>query len=273
MKDDRSDDETRTGSFHRYSVNGHQTKNGKSRSPNLSRKKFKTDVIDFTEAKDEVVKYKKQQSVELVPRNLAQETYVSQLLDKRIRVTFALGPAGTGKTYLSVLRAIRAFKFNEVNRIVITRPAVGVQGENHGFLPGDLNKKMEPWLMPIMDVFHEFWSPMEIERMIENKIIEISPLMYMRGRTFKDCYLILDEAQNTTPEQMKMFLTRLGSNTKASITGDLNQHDQRKENGLLNFTNILKEKNSSMISYVQFGIEHIERDVIVKEILTMYGDE
>jgi phosphate starvation-inducible PhoH-like protein len=171
---------------------------------------------------------------------------------------------------LAVLQAINSLKNGDVSRIVITRPAVGVENENHGFLPGTLEEKMAPWVRPIMDVMEEFWSPKEILTMIEERVIEIAPLTFMRGRTFKDCYIIADECQNTTPEQMKMLLTRIGSGTRVSVTGDLDQTDHKKMNGLYDITMRIKAKSSRSISICEFQQCHVERDEVVKEILSMY---
>ena len=159
-----------------------------------------------------------------------------------------------------------------VSRIVITRPAVTVE-EDLGFLPGDMIKKMAPWTRPLMDVFEEYYSPKEISNMIEEGTIEISPLAYMRGRTFKDCAIILDEAQNTSPSQFKMALTRIGEGTRMFITGDLKQSDLRRENGLYDFFKKLEACSSHAISLTSFTRDDIERDPIVEEVLRCYGDE
>jgi phosphate starvation-inducible protein PhoH and related proteins len=153
--------------------------------------------------------------VELLPRNIAQETYVDALLEKRM--VFAVGPAGTGKTLLAVLRAIKALREGEVTKIILTRPAVSVD-EKHGFLPGDLNEKMAPWVLPIFDVFEEYYGLTESQKMLAEGVIEIAPLGFMRGRTFKNAYVIADEMQNATPDQTKMLLTRIGEGTNMVIT-------------------------------------------------------
>jgi phosphate starvation-inducible PhoH-like protein len=227
-------------------------------------------VINLSEARDDALKYKRSKQVTIIPKNTAQEEYVTQLADYNTRITFAIGPAGTGKTMLAVLQAINSLKNGDVSRIVITRPAVGVENENHGFLPGTLEEKMAPWVRPIMDVFEEYWSPKEIQAMIEERIVEISPLMYMRGRTFKDCYIVADEMQNATPEQMKMLLTRIGGGTRVSVTGDLDQTDHKKMNGLHDVTKRIKAKSSRAISICEFQACHVERDEIVKEVLSLY---
>lgn len=227
----------------------------------------------FQQANTFPFNYNRKSNVEIIPRNIAQETYVDQLLDPRIRLTVAAGPAGTGKTLLAVLAAIKALKEGSINRIVISRPAVSVD-EEHGFLPGTLNEKMDPWVRPIMDVFEEYWSPIELERMLENRIIDVVPLSYMRGRTFKNSYIIADEMQNATPNQMKMLLTRLGEGSYCSVTGDLAQHDRGYEiNGLKDFIDRLMQcEQSNSISIVQFHHRDIERDPVVSEVLAIYGD-
>lgn len=238
-----------------------------------NKRKSKSQVIDFAGAKDEAIRNKKQSQVQLIPKNLAQEDYVDMLCDDSIKITLAVGPAGTGKTLLAVLRAVQAYKRGECDRIVITRPAVSVD-EQHGFLPGDINKKMEPWMRPIYDIFEEYWSVADIQMMIEDRIIEVSPLAFMRGRTFKNCYIVADEMQNSTVEQMKMLLTRIGSNTKLSVTGDLKQHDRSYSlNGLKDFTERLTTCRHTGIAVCKFERCHVERDPIVEEVLNIYGEE
>ena len=208
--------------------------------------------------------------VEMLPRNTAQETYVEALLEKRM--VFAVGPAGTGKTLLAVLRAIKALREGEVSRIILTRPAVSVD-EKHGFLPGDLNAKMEPWTRPIFDVFEEYYGLQETKRMLEEGIIEVAPLGFMRGRTFKHAYVILDEAQNCTPNQMTMVLTRLGEGSSIIVTGDLNQHDRGyEENGLKDFLKRFP-KSDSDIAICKFERCHVERDPLVSKVLGIYGQD
>jgi phosphate starvation-inducible PhoH-like protein len=165
---------------------------------------------------------KKQRNVDILPRNRNQEEYVLELLDTDKNIVFGIGPAGTGKTLLACQSAVKAFLNGEVERIVVTRPAVSAD-EDLGFLPGTLEEKMAPWTRPIFDVFREHFYANEIEGMIKEGVIEISPLAYMRGRTFKDAYIIADEMQNATPNQMKMLLTRIGTGSKMVVTGDLAQ--------------------------------------------------
>ncbi len=212
--------------------------------------------------------YKK---VELLPRNTAQETYVDALLEKRM--VFAVGPAGTGKTLLAVLRAIKALREGEVSRIILTRPAVSVD-EKHGFLPGTLNEKMEPWTRPIFDVFEEYYGLVETKKLLEEGVIEIAPLGFMRGRTFKYAYIIADEMQNATPDQTKMLLTRIGEGSSMVITGDLKQHDRGFEkNGLKDFLDRFTANKKQSMAICTFGREHIERDELVAEVLDVYGED
>jgi phosphate starvation-inducible PhoH-like protein len=174
---------------------------------------------------------------------------------------------------LAVLAAIKAFKQGDCEKIVITRPAVSVD-EQHGFLPGSLLEKMAPWTRPIFDVIEEYYSPSEILAMVEENVIEVAPLAYMRGRTFKNSFIIADETQSCTVNQMKMLLTRLGVNSKIVLTGDLKQHERGfEENGLKDFLSLLENKNSDRIGMIQFDQKDVERHPTVREVLSIYGDE
>ena len=216
---------------------------------------------------------KKSKPVEILPRNLAQEQYADLLSNRKKSIVFALGPAGTGKTLLATLYAIQELKAGRCKKLVITRPAVSVE-EQHGFLPGTLNEKMDPWTRPIFDIFEEYWSLQTIEFMLEEKTIEIAPLAYMRGRTFKNAIILADEMQNATPSQMKMLLTRIGEGSKIIATGDLAQHDRGfEQNGLHDFTLRLAEGKSDMIGIVEFNRKDIERHPAVAEVLRIYGEE
>ncbi len=216
---------------------------------------------------------KKRQRVIIYPKNLSQEDYLIKLSNPNKLIVFAIGPAGTGKTMLAVQWAIDELKDGSINKIIITRPAVSVD-EEHGFLPGDLNEKMAPWTRPIMDVFAENFNAREIASMIEEGVIETSPLAYMRGRTFKNAVIIADEMQNATPSQMKMLLTRLGTGSKMVVTGDLQQADRPSNNGLLEFLNLYNGfKNHQYVDMCHFTTSDIERHEAVKEILHIYGDE
>jgi len=208
----------------------------------------------------------------LHPRNKHQELYLNKLSDDTKNIVFAIGPAGTGKTLLAVQMGIKQYQEGKVDKIIITRPAVSVD-EDLGFLPGDLNEKMAPWTRPIFDVLGEYYNQKDIENMLYEKVVEISPLAYMRGRTFKNSYVIADEMQNATQNQMKMLLTRLGENSKMVVTGDLAQADRLKDNGLINFIERIEQyKKLERIDIVRFDSQDIERHDAVKEVLEIYGD-
>ena len=216
--------------------------------------------------------FQKKQSVNILPRNKNQEQYVLKLLDDTKDIVFGIGPAGTGKTLLAVQVAVKLFKAGKIDKIIVTRPAVSVD-EDLGFLPGTLEEKMAPWTRPIFDVLREYFNAKEIEGMISEGIIEIAPLAYMRGRTFKHSFILADEMQNATQNQMKMLLTRLGEKSMMAVTGDLNQADRLKDNGLINFTRLLESTNQSCLDIVQFEQGDIERHAAVKAVLQVYGDE
>jgi phosphate starvation-inducible PhoH-like protein len=236
---------------------------------NRVKKRFTSDVnvIDFHAH----IPAKKQR-VTLLPRNKNQETYLFKLQDDRKNIVFAIGPAGTGKTLLAVQNGIKLYQEGKVDKIIVTRPAVSVD-EDLGFLPGTLNEKMAPWTRPIFDVLGEYYQQKDIAEMLEEGVIEISPLAYMRGRTFKNAYIIADEMQNATQNQMKMLLTRLGENSKMVVTGDLNQADRLRDNGLLDFVGKIEGKRLSHIDVVQFDHKDIERHDAVREVLEVYGDD
>lgn len=215
---------------------------------------------------------KKNRTVDILPRNRSQENYVLTLLDSEKDIVFGIGPAGTGKTMLACQVAVKKFLEGEVDRIIVTRPAVSAD-EDLGFLPGTLEEKMAPWTRPIFDVFREYFYANEIEGMIREGVIEISPLAYMRGRTFKDAYIIADEMQNATPNQMKMLLTRIGSGSKMVVTGDLAQADRLSDNGLIDFIGHLRDFDAKRIEVCEFAHKDIERHQAVREVLKVYGDE
>jgi phosphate starvation-inducible PhoH-like protein len=242
----------------------------------LSRAKRKERVLTRPDQGQNLIQInqylRKKQQVSIIPRNLSQENYLELLKNPRKYIVFAIGPAGTGKTMLAVQMAIKLFKEGSISKIVVTRPAVSVD-EDHGFLPGTLNQKMEPWTRPIFDVFEEYYHPKEIAEMLEDGVIEISPLAYMRGRTFKNAFVIADEMQNATPSQMKMLLTRIGDNSRMIVTGDLNQADRPKENGLLEFCNLYGEGGDfRMIAMARFETKDVERHPVVREVLKIYKD-
>lgn len=213
----------------------------------------------------------RQTKVNIVPRNFNQDDLLGYLENRNINIVFAIGPAGTGKTLISTLAGIKELKGGDVNKFVVTRPAVSVD-EQHGFLPGTLQEKMAPWTRPIFDVFEEYYTPDQIEYMLNDNKVEVAPLAYMRGRTFKDAWIIADEMQNATDSQMKMLLTRIGDNSKLVVTGDLDQHDRGyEENGLKMFIERLAKANSERIKLVEFGRGDVERHPIVAEVLDIYN--
>ena len=216
----------------------------------------------------------KKRQVHLLPKTLNQETYINLLTDPAKIIVFATGPAGTGKTMLAMLAGIKALKEGVITKIVLTRPAVGVDDEKHGFLPGDLNQKMEPWTRPLFDVLSEYYDRKEIARKLDEQIIEISPLAFMRGRTFKNSWIIADEMQNATPNQMKMLLTRLGENSKMVVTGDTRQADRSDpDNGLLDFKALVEEyKHTQYVDGVELTGKDIQRHPAVIEVLKIYRE-
>lgn len=207
------------------------------------------------------------QGKSIMPKTIGQKRYVDAL--RRNDIVFGIGPAGTGKTYLAMAMAVQAFKNKEVNRIILTRPAVEA-GENLGFLPGDLQEKVDPYLRPIYDALFDILGSDNFLKLFEKGLIEVAPLAYMRGRTLNSSYVILDEAQNTTNEQMKMFLTRLGFGSKAIITGDVTQIDlaKGKQSGLVTVSKILK--GISGIEFVNLTSADIVRHHLVQKIIEAY---
>ena len=203
----------------------------------------------------------------IYPKTLGQKSYYYAL--KNNDVVFGVGPAGTGKTYLAVVFAIAALKNNEVKKIILTRPAVEA-GESLGFLPGDLKEKVDPYLRPLYDALHDMLGVEQTEKLIEKGVIEIAPLAYMRGRTLEDAYVILDEAQNTTDNQMKMFLTRLGFRSKMIVTGDISQIDlpRNTTSGLVRALNILEGVKG--ISFIHLSAMDVVRHPVVQRIIERY---
>lgn len=203
------------------------------------------------------------------PKTLGQKRYIEAM--RRHDVVFGIGPAGTGKTYLAMAMAVRALKNREINRIVLTRPAVEA-GEKLGFLPGDLQEKVDPYLRPLYDALYDFLGVETYQKYAERGIIEIAPLAYMRGRTLDDSFILLDEAQNTTPEQMKMFLTRLGFGSKAVITGDITQVDlpRGRFSGLEEVRFVLQDVEG--IAFIYFSHQDVVRHELVQRIITAYEE-
>jgi phosphate starvation-inducible protein PhoH and related proteins len=203
----------------------------------------------------------------IAPKTFGQKRYVDAI--RRSTVTFAIGPAGTGKTYLAVAVAVRALQERQISRIILTRPAVEA-GERLGYLPGTLYEKIDPYMRPLYDALYEMTGPDTLPRLMERGIVEVAPLAFMRGRTLNDAFIILDEAQNTTPEQMKMFLTRLGFGSKAVVNGDATQVDlQGGQSGLSVVEHILDGIEG--ISFVHLGGKDVVRHQIVQEIVEAYG--
>ncbi|MDQ2676152.1 MAG: PhoH family protein, partial [Actinomycetota bacterium] len=204
---------------------------------------------------------------QIAPRTANQKRYVDSI--RRHTVTFGIGPAGTGKTFLAVAMAVAALEGRDVSRVILTRPAVEA-GERLGFLPGDIQAKVDPYLRPLFDALYDMLDPERVTVYLENGVIEVAPLAFMRGRSLNDSFVILDEAQNTSPEQMKMFLTRLGFGSKMVVTGDITQVDLPRDqrSGLVVVSEILDEVKD--ISFVRFGGEDVVRHQLVQRIVAAY---
>jgi phosphate starvation-inducible PhoH-like protein len=232
--------------------------------------KLKLDYFEDTKFEYDI------KSTNYVPTTINQQKYVNYLDDKDVSLLFALGPAGSGKTLFACVYAINALKEGSINKIILTRPIVSVEDEEIGFLPGSLQHKMDPWTKPIFDIFLEYYKQHEIDYMIKESIIEISPLSFMRGRTFKNSIIIADEMQNSTPKQMLMLTTRVGINSKMIITGDLLQTDRLIDNGLSDIiTRINKYENTTSQSLINIKLVEmteidIQRSELVKDILNIY---
>jgi phosphate starvation-inducible PhoH-like protein len=212
-----------------------------------------------------------------IPKTNNQQMYLDALNNDKSKIVIVYGPAGTGKTMFSCLKSIELLKSNAIDKIIITRPVVTVE-EDIGFLPGNIVKKMDPWTKPVFDLFLEQYSKSELDNLIYGNIIEICPLAFMRGRTFKNAFIIADEMQNSSPNQMKMLTTRIGTNTKMVITGDIKQSDTTKENGLADFINKIKlhEKNSNateLIQIVELENQDIERSEVVRKVINIYDNK
>ncbi len=208
-------------------------------------------------------------STKVAPKTINQKRYVDAI--RTSTITFGIGPAGTGKTFLAVALAAAALSRRECGRIILTRPAVEA-GERLGFLPGDLMAKVDPYLRPLFDALHDMLEPERVSQYLERGAIEVAPLAFMRGRTLNDSFIILDEAQNTSPEQMKMFLTRLGFNSKIVVTGDVTQIDlpREQDSGLIVVSDILAEVEG--IEFVRFGDEDVVRHKLVRRIVAAYNE-
>jgi len=203
----------------------------------------------------------------VLPRNISQIRYIEYLYSKA-PVVIGTGPAGTGKTLLACHSGAKALIKGNVSKLVLTRPAVSVD-EQHGFLPGSMEKKMDPWTRPMFDALHRYISPKQVKELMIQQKIEICPLAYMRGRTFDNAWIIGDEMQNSTPSQMKMLLTRIGTDSKMIVTGDVNQHDRGFENNGLSDL-ISRIRPSENILHLDFTTDDILRSEVIKEILELY---
>lgn len=213
-------------------------------------------------------------TVDIRPRNQAQSELIQRLEDPTKDIVFSTGPAGTGKTYLMTLFAIKQLREKNVKKIVIARPNVAVDDKDIGHLPGNIFEKMGPWVRPILDIFEEFYKPEEIQWLLEENILEICPIAFIRGRTFKNAMVLIDEAQGTTSNSLKAILTRIGEDSRMLITGDINQTDIGAANGLQDFLNRWEaaEIKSPRIDFIKFSHADIERHPVVEDILTVYGD-
>lgn len=229
---------------------------------------YQENTIDFHNAGPKI----SPKPIELVPRSRNQERLVLSLQNTQTHIVVTVGPAGTGKTYLAMQAAVRALRSGQCERIVMTRPAVGVEDERHGFLPGNLVAKMEPWTRPLLDVLREYYRPQDIVRLIDDQVVEISPLAFMRGRTFKKSWVIADEMQNATPAQVKMLMTRIGQGSRIVITGDVEQADrQGGNNGLLDLVEKLVEHPVPGIDLCQLGMKDVQRHQLIGQILNLYS--
>lgn len=234
----------------------------------------RTDVVSSISKSINDLSFGKDQNIYYLPKKIikartkGQEKYIESL--NRYDIVVAIGPAGTGKTFLAVAKALNELLKKNVSKIILTRPAVEA-GENLGFLPGDLKEKVDPYLRPLYDALYDLADKDRIDRMIRDGIVEIAPLAYMRGRTLSNSYLLLDEAQNTTSMQMKMFLTRLGVRSKAIITGDITQIDLsiRSSSGLVELQDIVKDIKE--ISFIHLTSEDVVRHPLVKDIIDAYS--
>jgi phosphate starvation-inducible protein PhoH and related proteins len=230
-----------------------------------------TDALDQHHSPAEILEdvVWRHRSSKVAPKTVNQKRYVDAIRNSTI--TFGIGPAGTGKTFLAVAMAAAALTRREINRIILTRPAVEA-GERLGFLPGDLMAKIDPYLRPLFDALHDMLDPEKVATHLERNVIEVAPLAFMRGRTLNDSFVILDEAQNTTPEQMKMFLTRLGFGSKMVITGDITQVDlpRDQQSGLIVVADILEDVEG--VDFIRFGGEDVVRHRLVQRIVEAYDE-
>jgi len=241
--------------------------------PNSKRMMSKS-ALAMRSGKKKPILYERSDAPLYAPRGEAQRAYVNHLNNPKVNVLLGVGPAGTGKTLFACSTAVQELRYGNVNKIVLTRPVVPVE-EDIGHLPGTLNNKMHPWTRPIFDILEEFYNARDIEEMLRDGVIEISPLAFMRGRTFKRSFVIADEMQNSSPNQMLMLATRLGEKSKLIITGDLKQSDRCENNGLLDLMTRLDraQKVHREIQMVNFGNMDVQRSSVVSKILTLYEEE
>jgi phosphate starvation-inducible PhoH-like protein len=224
------------------------TKRSYSSSPLMMRVK-KSDLSNLFRDIEPVLRKGRSASPQYNPRTESQKAYVSALSNEEVPIVFGIGPAGCGKTLFACLSAIEQLKGGKIKKMILTRPIVPVEEEEIGFLPGNLAKKMDPWTRPIFDTLLEFYSQKDLDNMLHNGVIEISPLAFMRGRTFKHSFIIADEMQNSTPNQMLMLTTRIGDNSKMVITGDLKQTDRIQSNGLLDIIEKVESYQKDLMPY------------------------
>lgn len=244
----------------------------RARGAKAQRRREQYQAVENTIDFHQVAKLPKR-PVDLIPKTRGQEQLVVSLLNPSTDITVAVGPAGTGKTYLAMQAAVRALRSKQVERLILTRPAVGVEDERHGFLPGDLISKMEPWTRPLLDVLREYYHAREITRMLDEQIVEISPLAYMRGRTFKHSWIVADEMQNATPAQVKMLLSRIGQGSRIVITGDVEQADRQSEdNGLKDLCARLHDHRVAGIDLIMLCSKDTQRHPLINSILDLYQD-
>jgi phosphate starvation-inducible PhoH-like protein len=212
--------------------------------------------------------------IKYLPRTPNQELYVNYLKNSTVSIVLGIGPAGSGKTMFACQAAVQAMKKGDIDKVILTRPIVSVEDEQLGFLPGSIIQKMDPWTRPIFDTLMEFYSKHEIDTMVRNGVIEISPLAFMRGRTFKNAFIIADEMQNSTPNQMLMLASRIGEGSKMVITGDLLQSDRCQDNGLKDLMEKLEKTGPlDTIKTVKLIADDVQRSEIVKQILDIYSDK
>lgn len=209
---------------------------------------------------------------ELKPKNRKQQEYLNYLNSQHVHIVFATGCAGTGKTFMAVSHAMEKLLSKEISKIIITRPMIAVDDKNFGALPGDVIAKTLPYILPIYDVMHKYISPQQVQNLISKSVIEICPLMYMRGRSFEDTFIIADEMQNSSPNQTLMLLTRLGKNSKMVVTGDIMQHDRGSEiSGLADVLKRLENNPQDGINTVHFTEKEVERNPMVVKVLGLYN--